>query len=191
MKLTHAVLQGRHVRLEPLAEVHRQAMRAALDGDEAAWSIMVGVGFGPHFDAWWDQAMAGTGMSYAVIRQSGGMVVGATGYYEISSAHSRVEIGGTYYRADARGGPVNPEAKRLLVDHSLACGAIRVEFVTDAINARSRAALTKLGAVEEGVLRHHKTTWTGRVRDTVMFSILAEEWPAVRAGLDQRLAGFG
>ena len=190
MKLTHVALDGLHVRLEPLAEVHRDAMRLALDGDEAAWSIMVSVGHGPHFDAWWEQAMAGTGLSYAVIRRSDGAVVGATGYYEISSVHSRVEIGGTYYRPDARGGPVNPEAKRLLIAHAFDCGAIRVEFVTDAINARSRAALTKLGAVEEGVLRRHKTTWTGRVRDTVMFSILAEDWPAVRAGLDQRLAAF-
>lgn len=190
MRLVHAPLVGRFVRLEPLAADHRDGMRQALDGDEAAWSIMVSVGFGDHFDAWWTQAMSGPGQVYAVIRQTDGQVVGASGYFEISPPHGRVEIGGTFYRPDARGGAVNPEAKRLLMDHAFDCGAGRVEFVTDAINARSRAALVKLGATEEGVLRHHKTTWTGRVRDTVMFSVLADEWPSVRARLDERLAAF-
>ena len=150
MKLTHAVLEGRHVRLEPLADLHRDAMRTALDGDEAAWSIMVGAGFGPHFDAWWDQAMAGTGLSYAVVRRSDGAVVGATGYYEVSTTHARVEIGGTYYRPAARGGAVNPEAKRLLIAHAFDCGAIRVEFVTDAVNGRSRASPNQAGRNRRG-----------------------------------------
>ena len=83
---------------------------------------------------------------------------------------------------------MNPECKRLLLQHAFDHGALRVELVTDALNARSRAAIAKLGAVEEGVLRAHKVTWTGRVRDTVMFSILASEWPAVRERLDARIA---
>jgi len=183
MNLLHAPLAGRFVRLEPLATRHRDEMRAALDGDEAAWSIMVSVGFGAHFDRWWTEAMAGPGLVYAVVRQADGRVVGTSGYFEVSARHKRVEIGGTYYCPEARGGPVNPEAKRLLMHHAFERGAGRVEFVTDAINVRSRAALAKLGALEEGVLRHHKTTWTGRVRDTVMFSVLAGEWPTVRARL--------
>lgn len=190
MNLSRTVLAGRHVRLEPLTGAHRAAVRAALDGDEDAWMIMVSVGFGPHFDGWWDQAVSGPGLSYAVIRRADGEVVGVTGFHEISSAHARVEIGGTYYRSDARGGPVNPEAKRLLLQHAFDCGAVRVEFVTDAVNARSQAALTKLGATQEGVLRQHKITWAGRVRDTVMFSILADEWPNVRAALDRRIAAY-
>lgn len=191
MKLEHVPLAGRHVRLEPLSSANREAVRQALDCDPEAWSIMVNVGRGPHFDRWWSQATDGRGLAYAVVRLSDGAVVGTTGYYEISAVHSRVEIGGTFYRPEARGGPVNPETKRLLLTHAFDSGAQRVEFVTDAVNAASRAALAKLGAVEEGVLRRHKTTWTGRVRDTVMFSIIAEDWPAVRERLDQRLAAFG
>lgn len=190
MKLKPIALGGRHARLEPLDAAHREAMREALDGDEAAWLILVGAGFGPHFDGWWNQAMVGPGRVYAVIRSSDRAVVGVTGFHEISSTHRRLEIGGTYYRADARGGPVNPQAKRLLLQHAFDCGAVRVEFLTDAINARSRAALLRLGARQEGVLRHHKTTWTGRCRDTVVFSILADEWPDVRDRLDARLSAF-
>jgi RimJ/RimL family protein N-acetyltransferase len=190
MRLSHAVLEGRHVRLEPLAQAHRDPMRQALDGDEAAWSVMVSVAFGPHFDGWWDQATRGPSLNYAVVRQSDGRLVGVTGFHEISTAHARLEVGGTYYRSEARGGAVNPETKRLMLQHAFDSGAIRVEFLTDAVNARSRAALTRLGAVEEGVLRRHKITWTGRERDTVMFSILEDEWPAVRTALDQRLAAY-
>ena len=190
MKLSHEVLEGRHIRLEPLSEGHREPMRLALDGDEAAWSVMVSVAFGPHFDAWWERVIAGPSLNYAVIRRSDGEVVGVTGYHEISVPHSRLEIGGTYYRPEVRGGAINPETKRLMLASAFDSGAMRVEFLTDAINDRSRAALTKLGAIEEGVLRRHKITWTGRARHTVMFSILAEEWPEARANLDQRLAAF-
>lgn len=190
MNLTPVVLEGGHVRLEPLAETLRDEVAEALDCDPEAWSIMVNVGYGPHFDDWWAHATDGRGLPFAVRRKADGRVVGTTGYYEITPAHRRVEIGGTFYRPEARGGAVNPEAKRLLLAHAFDQGAVRVEFVTDAVNARSRAALARLGAVEEGVLRRHKTTWTGRVRDTVMFSIVAEEWPVVRARLDARLAAF-
>ena len=81
-------------------------------------------------------------------------------------------------------------AKRLLLGHAFDSGAHRVQFRVDAINARSRAAVLKLGAVQEGIQRHDKVTWTGRIRDTVHFSILAEEWPAVRERLDARIAAF-
>ena len=101
-----------------------------------------------------------------------------------------MEIGGTYYHPDHRGGAVNPAAKRLMLDHAFAAGARRVQLNVDAINHRSRAAVLKLGAVQEGILRQNRVVWTGRIRDTVVFSILAAEWPAVRAGLDARLAGY-
>lgn len=99
-----------------------------------------------------------------------------------------MEIGGTYYRPDRRGGTVNPAAKHLLLDHAFASGAHRVRFNVDAINSRSRAAMLKLGAVQEGILRQDRVCWTGRVRDTVVFSVLAEEWPIVREGLLARLS---
>jgi RimJ/RimL family protein N-acetyltransferase len=100
------------------------------------------------------------------------------------------EIGATYYRPDVRGGAVNPAAKRLLLAHAFDGGARRVQFKVDALNAASRAAVLKLGAAQEGILRQDRVTWTGRIRDTVVFSILADEWPQVRAKLDARLATF-
>jgi len=101
-----------------------------------------------------------------------------------------VEIGGTYYQPDARGGPVNPECKRLMMAHAFDSGANRVGFRVDVLNARSRAAVLKLGAVQEGIIRADRVTWTGRVRDTVIFSVMAVEWPAVRDRLDARLVGY-
>ena len=101
-----------------------------------------------------------------------------------------MEIGFTYYAPDVRGGAVNPAAKRLLLGHAFDAGAQRVQFRVDAINARSRAAVLKLGAVQEGILREDKVTWTGRIRSTVVFSVLPSEWPAVRERLDTRLASF-
>ena len=102
-----------------------------------------------------------------------------------------MEIGGTYYHPDVRGGAVNPAAKRLLMGEAFARGARRVQYRVDAINARSRAAVLKLGATQEGILRQDMLTWTGRVRDTVVFSVVADEWPTVRDRLDSRLAALG
>src|SRR5204863_8898567 len=98
------------------------------------------------------------------------------------------EIGATYYGPERRGGAVSPAAKRLLLANAFESGARRVQCKVDAINARSRAAVTKLGAVQEGILRQDRVTWTGRIRNTVVFSILADEWPGVRQRLDERLA---
>ena len=193
MRLDPDILQGRFVRLEPLTPELRDDVRAALDTDPDAWAIMVSNGGGEGFDGWWAEATGGmaAGMpTYAVRRLHDGMVVGTSGYHELYPEHRRVEIGSTFYRPDARSGAVNPECKRLLLGHAFEGGAHRVELITDAINARSRAAIARLGATEEGVLRRHKVTWTGRVRDTVMFSVTDEDWPRVRVGLERRLAAF-
>ncbi|MDQ3125474.1 MAG: GNAT family N-acetyltransferase, partial [Pseudomonadota bacterium] len=96
-----------------------------------------------------------------------------------------------FYRPEARGGPVNPACKRLLLGHAFDGGAVRVEIVTDAINPGSQAAIRKLGARDEGVLRKHKITFKGRIRDTAQFAVLDDDWPEVRARLDARLAAFG
>ena len=119
-----------------------------------------------------------------------GEVVGLSAFIDIKPDYRTLEIGCTYYRPDARGGPVNPAAKRLMLDHAFEAGANRVVFQVDQLNLRSQAAMTKLGGVREGVMRDDKITWTGRVRSSVIFSILAGEWPAVRARLDGRLAAF-
>lgn len=192
MRIEAAVLENRWVRCEPLEESLREEVRAAIAGDEAGWSIMVSNGHGPAFDAWFDHRVAhmhaGGGPAYAVRRLSDGRVAGTSSLHDLVPEHRRVELGSTVFHPRARGTEVNPASKRLLLEHAFAAGIVRVEIITDAVNARSQAAIAKLGAVREGVLRRHKTTWTGRVRDTVMFAITDEDWSRVRDGLDVRLA---
>jgi RimJ/RimL family protein N-acetyltransferase len=194
MKLVPAVLENRFVRLEPFEERHKEPLRAACDADPDLWPTLYYNSLGgAQFEAGWNglrtQQAAGGRIPFAVVHA--GEVVGLSTFIDIQPANRAVEIGTTYYRPSARGGVVNPAAKQLLLDHAFASGAARVAFQVDAINARSRAAMTKLGAVEEGILRNHLVTWTGRTRSSAIFSILADEWLAVRAGLDARLAAFG
>lgn len=194
MRIAARPLGNAWVRCEPLDEALREEVRAAISGDEAAWSIMVSNGHGAAFDAWFDQRVshmqAGGGPAYAVRRLSTGRIVGTSSLHDLVPAHRRVELGSTVYHPDARGTEVNPASKRLLLDHAFASGIVRVEIITDAVNARSQAAIARLGAVREGVLRRHKITWTGRVRDTVMFAITDADWPGVRDRLDARLTQF-
>jgi RimJ/RimL family protein N-acetyltransferase len=147
---------------------------------------------GARFDGGWETLRAqqadGRRIPFAVIHA--GEVVGVSTFLDIQPANRAVEIGTTYYRPTARGGVVNPATKRLPLDHAFTAGAARIAFQVDSINARSRAAMKKLGAVEEGILRNDKITWTGRVRSSVIFSILADEWPIVHVSLDERLAAF-
>lgn len=194
MKLDTCVLENRHVRLEPFAEAHREGLRAACDADPATWNelypfTMLGEGFDVQWARLMKEAEAGTTIPFAVV--VGGVCRGMTTLMAIDRLHGTVEIGGTYYDPAVRGGPVNPSAKRLLFAHAFDSGAMRVQFCVDAINARSRAAVLKLGAVQEGILRKHRRTWTGRIRDTVFFSVTDDEWPAVRERLDARIAAFG
>ncbi|WP_313003989.1 GNAT family protein [Brevundimonas sp.] len=195
MKLSPVVLEDRFVRLEPFNAGLEDEVRAALDCDPEAWNGMVSAAYGEHFDSWWAAALkamsAGSRIAYAVRRLSDAAVVGTTSLYEIKPEHRRCEVGSTFYRPDARGGPVNPACKRLLLGHAFDAGAVRVEIITDALNAASAAAIRKLGARDEGVLRKHKITWTGRIRDTAQFVVLDDHWPEVRRRLDDRLARFG
>ena len=194
MRIEPLVLKNRWVRLEPFAPGLKAAVRDALNVDEAAWSIMVSTAYGEPFDGWWDGFIerfeAGRDTPYAVRRLEDGHIVGTSSLHDLFPQHRRVELGSTFFRPDARGGVVNPASKRLLLQHAFDSGVVRVEIITDGINTRSQAAIAKLGAVREGVLRRHKITHTGRVRDTVMFSITDEDWPAVRGRLDARLAAF-
>ncbi len=189
-------LDGRFIRLEPYHAGLKAELRAALDVDPEAWSLFSRAGYGAHFDAWWtvalERAATGDFQNFAVRRLSDGVIVGTTSYLNLKPADRGGEIGATFYRPEVRGGPVNPEAKRLLLAHAFEGGlfgqpAHRVEIITDARNLRSQAAIKKLGAHYEGVLRQNKITWTGHVRDTVVFSIIAAEWPMVRDKLESRL----
>ncbi len=193
MNLTSEVLENDFVRLEPFEERHREPLRAVCDEDPELWPTLYYASLGgEQFDSGWAnmraQQAAGTRIPFAVIRD--GELVGCSTYIFIQPENRSVEIGTTYYRPAARGGVVNPAAKRLLLEHAFASGAQRVVFQVDQLNLRSQAAMTKLGAVREGVMRDDKITWTGRVRSSVIFSILAGEWPEVRAKLDERLAAF-
>lgn len=193
MKLEAQVLEDRFVRLEPLAERHRADLRAVCAADPSVWRDLYIISMlDDHFDRHWDriqgEAAAGKTIPHAVVVD--GVCRGMSSYLDVDANHKTVEIGFTYYAPDCRGGPVNPAAKRLLLSQAFDGGAQRVQFRVDAINARSRAAVLKLGAIQEGVLRHDRVTWTGRIRDTVVFSVLTTEWPKVSADLDARLARF-
>jgi RimJ/RimL family protein N-acetyltransferase len=193
MQLEPKVLENRFVRLEPMSEAHREDLRAACDADQDTWTDLYPYSLaGEHFDAGWARFYADPGadrMNYAMTLR--GRCRGVSSFLTIDPANSSLEIGGTYYHPQVRGGPVNPAAKRLMMAHAFESGARRVQYKVDAINARSRAAVLKLGALQEGILRADRVTWTGRIRDTVVFSVLADEWPAVRERLDARLAAFG
>lgn len=185
------VLRGYGVELVPLDEAHREPLRPAAQ-DERIWAVTLTRGDGPGFDPWFDDALAerAAGRRVPFVVSRGGELVGSTSYLDVAPRHRRVEIGSTWYRPDVWGTAVNPACKLLLLEHAFeAVGVNRVALVTDALNLRSQAAIAKLGAVREGVLRAHMVAQHGRVRDSVVFGITAAEWPAVRAGLLARLAG--
>ena len=186
-------LAGRFVTLEPLQESHYADLIAAA-ADPDIWTYFpldVRKGYAARLP-WFVQEMAkGTQMTFAVRRLRDGVIVGATSYLAITPDDARVEIGASWYVAGAQGTAVNPEAKYLLLENAFAAGYNRVELKTDSKNMRSRAALKKLGATEEGILRGHMWMPQGYFRDSVYFSILAKEWPRVKTELEQRLAAFG
>ena len=193
MELPYTAMENRFVRLEPISEARREGLRQACAADPELWAqLYIYSMVGEHFDKAWTrltaQARSGSWRPYIVV--AGGEVVGLSCYIDVDPVHQTLEIGGTYYRPSARGGAVNPAAKLLLMGRAFEAGARRVQYRVDAINQRSRAAVLKLGAVQEGILRHDRITWTGRQRDTVVFSILASEWPEARRRLEARLAAF-
>jgi RimJ/RimL family protein N-acetyltransferase len=131
----------------------------------------------------------GVSLPFATVAQANDEVIGSTRYGNIAPADHRLEIGWTWYAAPYQRTAANTEAKLLLLTHAFeALGAMRVEFKTDALNVRSRTAIARLGAVEEGTFRKHMRTASGRIRDSVYFSIVDTEWPAVKARLTGKLA---
>lgn len=194
MTLEVRALENRFVRLESFTDYAKSEVGEALDCDPTAWDIMVAPAHGEHFDAWWAAAIAamckGHRIPYAVRSMASGRIVGTTSLYEIKPDYRRCEIGSTFYRPEARGGAINPACKHLLLGHAFDGGAVRVEILTDAMNLASQAAIRKLGARDEGILRKHKITWRGRIRDTAQFAILDDDWPRVRANLDARLIRY-
>lgn len=185
-------LSGHWVALEPLTEAHRSPLRQAAD-DERIWRSTLVHAMGDGFDAWFDAALAerqaGRWLPFAVRRLADMSYVGSTSYLDITPRHRRLEIGATWYHPESWGTNVNPECKLLLLRHAFdVIGVRRVAFVTDILNRHSQAAIAKLGATREGILRSHMVAQGGRPRDSVVFSIVAEEWPRVRDGLIARVA---
>jgi RimJ/RimL family protein N-acetyltransferase len=195
MQLEIPALTGQWVRLEPLEEIHREGLRSVAD-DERVWVHTLTVAKGEGFNPWFDSALAeretGRRAPFAVRRLADGRLVGSTSYLDINLGHKRIEIGSTWYHPSVWSTAVNPECKLLLLTHAFEVLRVnRVALVTDARNERSQAAIAKLGAVREGVCRSHMVTQRGRARDSVLFSIIAPEWPQVRSGLLARLADRG
>jgi N-acetyltransferase len=190
MQLIPQILTGHFVRLEPLSEAHREGLRTAAD-DIGIWAFTTVLAMGEGFDPWfdWSRQMhdSGVHIAFCVRRLADDAIVGSTRYLEIVPAHKRVEVGWTWYARTAQATAINPECKLLLLTHAFEAGANRVELKTDARNARSRAAIAKLGAKEEGVFRAHMVVRDGHIRDTVYFSIIRSEWPDVRSRLEARL----
>lgn len=170
-----AALASGDVSLEPMAEAHRAALKAACAEDLDIWRIY-SMSFDPdRFDAGFDDIMARPDWRRFALFE-GSALVGMSSYIGIDEARAVLEIGCTYHVPAIRGTGFNRIVKDLMLDRAFACGFRRVEFRVDARNGRSQAAMAKLGAVREGVLRQERTTWTGHVRDTILFSILACEW---------------
>jgi RimJ/RimL family protein N-acetyltransferase len=194
MELAARTLENAYVRLEPLEARHRAEAIAAAEADPAIFRHMpypvAEHGFAPSFDWLLKERAAGRWIPHAV-RAPDGRFVGQSCYLTIRERDAGVEIGGTWYVRDAQGTAINPAAKLALLDNAFAQGAERVEFKTDALNAQSRAALTKLGATFEGVHRRHMKRLDGTWRDSAYFSIVREDWAEVRARLESRLAALG
>ena len=195
MVWTPKTLTGRFVTLEPIEESHREGLRAAAKADRTIYTYMP-MNIADDYDAFFDQSLeAGpvAGQMVFIVRENrSGNLVGSTRYLNISEREPRLEIGFTWYAPAAQGTAVNPEAKLLLMEHAFeSLGCARVELKADALNARSRRAMEKMGAKFEGTLRRHMLVQEGRIRDTVYYSVLDSEWPEVKQGLEQRLAAFG
>ncbi len=169
-------MQGNGCSAEPFAEQHRAALKAACAEDCDIWAIY-STPFDPvHFDASIDQLAAAPNNRVFVLFD-GNALAGMSSFLGLDEARQVVEIGGTYFRPSLRGSGFNRRVKDMMLARAFDSGIRRVEFRVDARNHRSQAAMTKLGAVREGLLRADRVTWTGHVRDTVLFAILKNEWP--------------
>jgi N-acetyltransferase len=188
-------LVGRHVRLDPSVTDDADGLFAALD-DEAVWAA--GYSGGPAARPgkpadWADRIEAAAKDSRAMFTVRGigdGAVIGTTSLGDTDLTHQRTHLGWTAYTPSVWGTVVNPECKLLLLTHAFdECGFGRVKIQTDLINLRSQAAIAKLGAVREGVLRRHMVRADGSIRDTVVFAVTIDDWPQVRARLHARVGG--
>ncbi|MGO9540405.1 MAG: GNAT family N-acetyltransferase [Terriglobales bacterium] len=193
--VTPVTLQGSVVRLEPVRREHTELFWLAAKDvlDEIFQWIPYPMKTIEDFERLVEKALSeqerGESVVFATVESKSGRVIGSTRFMNIDRANRRVEIGSTWIAPAWQRSAVNTEAKYLMMRHAFEVWqCIRVELKTDALNEKSRNAILRIGAKEEGMLRKHLITWTGRVRDTKYFSILDTEWPEVRARLEAKLA---
>ena len=194
LPLSPTTLENAFVRLDPLEERHREPRREA-GNDPDLWRFANVNLDNTNFDAWIDHRLTETvksgDLTWAVFDKASNSYAGSTSYLAVVLAHKRLEIGWTWYAKRVWAGPVNPSCKRLLLAHGFdTLGMNRMELKADARNQRSCKAMERFGAKFEGIHRSHMVRPDGRLRDTAWFSVIAEEWPGVRDGLDARLAAF-
>ena len=171
-----APMRGDGCRAEPFSEDYREQLKAACAVDDEVWEIYAN-NFGPDgFDESIDRYRANPNNRTFVLFDHDELV-GMSSYLGIDPGRQVLEIGGTYYHPSFRGTGFNRRVKEMMIARAFGSGIRRIEFRVDRRNARSQAAMKKLGAVREGVLRADRVTWTGHVRDTILFAILKEEWP--------------
>ena len=188
MNVQPVVLEGTYVKLEPLSQGHHQAL-CEVGLDTVLWKYTTTqVQSSEDMKRYIATALTwqseGTALPFVIIEKPSGIVVGSTRYANIDVTNKRMEIGWTWIARPWQRTAINTEAKYLLLTHAFEnLGCMRVEFKTDVLNVQSRNALTRIGAKEEGVFRNHMITQTGRIRNTIYFSIIDSEWPGVKLRL--------
>jgi N-acetyltransferase len=193
MKVEPVILEGQFVRLEPLSMDHHAALCGALLDDEI-WRWLPARVRTPDEMRDFIQLVlklrdAGEALPFATIYKLENRVVGTTRYLTIDRVNHGIEIGATIVGKNWQRMAVNTEAKYLMLRHAFeVLGCLRVQFQTDSLNTKSKNAILRLGAVQDGIFRNHKICWDGRIRHSVYFSITDEEWPRVKADLEVKLA---
>ena len=188
-------LTGRGVELRPLSMDHFDAL-AAISNEDAIWRVFLNSGQSPEQLRQWIQGNLenqdkGTSVPFTTVDRVSGRIAGCTTFMNIDAAHKRVEVGGTWLGLEFQRSHLNTEAKYLMFRHAFEVwGSNRVELKTDALNTQSRNAMLRIGAKEEGTLRRHLVTYSGRVRDTVYFSVIREEWPEVKQHIERLLGKY-
>ena len=192
MAVSPVTLLGAHVRLEPLTKAHLAGLAdVGLDEDLWRWiptPVRTPEEMAAYIGTALEEQHRGISLPFAIMEQATGRAIGSTRYGNIDRTHRRVEIGWTWVAREWQRTATNTEAKYLLLKHAfetLRC--LRVELKTDSLNERSRAAILRIGAREEGIFRNHMITASGRIRHTVYFSIIDSEWPVVKARLETKL----
>ena len=192
MNITPITLEGRHVVLSPLTLAHAEALVAAASEGELWKTTFTIIPDSKGIESYLEAALTGHALGkelpFVIINRSSGEVVGTTRFYDISVPDRKAAIGYTWLSRAAQRTAANSEAKLLLLTHAFEVWeCVRVELITDVLNEQSRAAILRLGARQEGILRKHLILHSGRARDSVVFSIIDSEWPQVKAGLSAKL----